>query len=593
MEQEIRRLEQALIKADRLAQTGDQQAAQDAAILARELRRLMGIAQPTAAPVAGTQAAVPEQPTGGAWWENIIARGAADTPGERMAPYVRGVAPAIARGMADAAALPVNLAQLGTTGVEWLFGMEQPSAVSRTLEGLPDTRDMLASVPLIGPETQYEAPGRLGQYIATTGEMTGGAAGMGVKGLRNLLQYGAAPGVASEALGQFPSIEGTNVEPWARAIGALAAPSGVGLAANVITPSPGTISPERAQAIATLRQEGITPTAGQATRDTFQLAREAASRRGVALADKAADDYTAAIMRSLGSDSRLATPEALRQTQQRLSEDFKRIGADAEVVPSQENLVQMADAIANYEIMTPATEVVPLLKSVNNALVAAYQKGEPIPNDVLMSWRSNISALTASGRPPQITVAHEALDVLDDAIANALIQAGRGEEVQQLQAARSQWRNLLAVEASARTAGFEGVLSPLAMRQALMTQGRRAYLQGQRDIAPVTMAAASLMKPLEQSGTQPRQAAQQFLSGATGGAGVGLGAFGLGLDPVTSAAVGGTVAMMPGLRNAFLSSPAGQRYYQNQLIPENTGGPWQMTGTLPGLMNIDQNSAPY
>ena len=126
-----------------------------------------------------------------------------------------------------------------------------------------------------------------------------------------------------------------------------------------------------------------------------------------------------------------------------------------------------------------------------------------------------------------------------------------------------------------------------------MTQGRRAYLQGQRDIAPVTMAAASLMKPLEQSGTQPRQAAQQFLSGATGGAGVGLGAFGLGLDPVTSAAVGGTVAMMPGLRNAFLSSPAGQRYYQNQLIPENTGGPWQMTGTLPGLMNIDQNSAPY
>lgn len=57
MEQEIRRLEEALIKADRLAQSGDQQAAQDAAILARELRQLMGGQQPAQEPRERTRTA--------------------------------------------------------------------------------------------------------------------------------------------------------------------------------------------------------------------------------------------------------------------------------------------------------------------------------------------------------------------------------------------------------------------------------------------------------------------------------------------------------------------------------------------------------
>jgi hypothetical protein len=153
-------------------------------------------------------------------YENVIGSGAADTPGERFGQLIRGGFAGAARGIADVPALPVNIAQLGAMGVERALGMEQPSLVSRGLEALPETRNMLAAIPIIGPESQYVAPGTAGQFASTIGEFAGGAGAMA--GPRAIGRYGVAPGATSEAAGQLT--EGTAAEPYARVAGAFFGP---------------------------------------------------------------------------------------------------------------------------------------------------------------------------------------------------------------------------------------------------------------------------------------------------------------------------------------------------------------------------------
>lgn len=165
--------------------------------------------------------------------------------------FIGGLAAGLARGLADVPALPVNLLQLGTLGFEKLAGWEQPSLVSRLLERLPETRNIL-------PEAaSYVAPGRAGQFASTIGEFVGGAAGTlgagaGVSAFRagtrgvaplltaagkgavtpDVLKYGAAAGAGSEALGQMA--EDTDVEGAARLVGALATPMAIGGATRAL-----------------------------------------------------------------------------------------------------------------------------------------------------------------------------------------------------------------------------------------------------------------------------------------------------------------------------------------------------------------------
>jgi hypothetical protein len=177
---------------------------------------ITGAIQKLLAPAAPT----PERTFGQTIYENVIGSGEPDTFGEKLGQYIRGGTAAVARGMADAPALPVNVAQLGAMGVEKLFGMEDPSMVSRALDRLPDTRDMLGAVPVLGPESRYKAPGKVGEFLSTGGEFSGGAGLM--SGAKAMLKYGLAPGLASEAAGQ--ATEGTAAEPYARVAAGLFAP---------------------------------------------------------------------------------------------------------------------------------------------------------------------------------------------------------------------------------------------------------------------------------------------------------------------------------------------------------------------------------
>jgi hypothetical protein len=544
-------------------------------------------------------------------YENIIGSGEVDTPGERLGQLIRGAGAATARGIADVPALPANLLQLAASGYEKLTGAEEPSAVSRALEALPDTREMLAAVPVIGPESQYVAPGTAGEYISTIGEFAGGAgatarlgkiaasklsgSGKAIKDIgataEDIFKYGAVPGAASEAAGQ--ATEGTAAEPYARMAGALAAPIAVGALQKgiqkTVSPMAGEISTARQKAVEVLRSEGIEPTSGQIVGGKAaesQLYREAATAAGRAKADEALGGFTAAVMRRIGSSAGRATPEALVEADSRIGSVFQDVLSGVRSVPSKADQNAMKDVLKIYRDLAPKDSAIPILANIRKRIVSSVKSNKGLPAETLKEWRTSLSALTKSKDPATRKAAIGAIDVIDDMSEKALQAAGRGADAQKLAEARNQYRNLLAIEQAAARADIEGILSPLQLRTALLTQGRRRYVQGKGDLAELTKAAADILKPLPQSGTAPRISATQIMPSAAGGTGVGLGAVGLGVDPVTATVLGGIAAMTPSARNAFLSSSAGQRYIANQLM--GPAGPVfnrQIGATLPGLLS--------
>lgn len=544
----------------------------------------------TSAPAAKPAApAEPERTLGQTIYENVIGSGEVDTPGERLGQYIRGGTAAVARGIADVPALPTNLAQLGAMGVEKALGMEEPSMVSRGLAALPDTREMLGAVPIIGPESEYVAPGTAGEFISTAGEFAGGAGASA--GPRTMLKYGVAPGVASEAAGQVT--EGEAIEPYARTAAALLTPAAVGVVQKgiqrAVSPTAGQLDPSRMQAVETLREAGVTPTAGQVVGGRAaegQLYREAATASGRALADDALEDFTAAAMKSVGSTARKATPDALEEATSRIGKVFDEAITGVEVVPSSKDLTAMSKALEVYRELAPKDAVAPIFENINKALVRSFRAGTPIPAKSVASWRSNLSKLTTSADTATRNAAVSALEAVDDAINTSLVAAGKPEVVSKLSEARNQYRNLLALERAAQRSET-GLITPAQLRNALLVQGRRRYVQGKGDLGSLTRAGVEVLKDLPNSGTQQRLSAGQVMSGAAGGTGAGLGAFGLGLDPMTATAVGAATAVAPALRNQFLSSNMGQRYFLNQLM-EQAGPAVTKEGAaamLPGLLS--------
>jgi hypothetical protein len=501
--------------------------------------------------------------------------------GERVLGNIGDIAASgaagLTRGAAELVGLPGTIGNLVDMGAEKIGLIPEGSAekMQSRLSGSA-LRDYMSS--LSGGATEYVGEGAPQRIAGTIGEFVGGGAGG---------KIGTIAGAGSELAGM--ATEGKASEPYARLAGAVLAPASVGALQKVVSPMAGQISPARQQAVETLRSEGIQPTAGQVVGGTAaekQLFREAATAAGRAKSDQALGDFTAAVMKRVGSSAQRATPDALEEAATRIGGVFNDVVEGVGVLPSRDNLISMNNALKAYKELAPKASAAPIFKNVQKALNQAAVSGQPISADIVKTWRSTMSKLTKSSDAAMREAAIESLEAIDDAINASLIAARKPEAIAQLREARGQYRNLLAIEDAAKRADVEGVLSPLQLRSALITQGRRRYVQGKGDLGPITRAASDVLKPLPNSGTQQRLSAGQMLPSAAGGTGAGLGAAGLGLDPLTATAVGAATTVAPSVRNRFLASGAGQRYFQNQLMQQ--ASPLldkQLVRTAPGLLS--------
>lgn len=204
-----------------------------AALLERAMRERanrQSAPQPVPAPAqvetAGVVPAQPGRTLGQTLYENVIGSGAIDTPGERLGANIGQFTSGVyegAAGLADLATAPARsaAARIGAFAEGGVEALDQPvpgagaeaiyGPASQAVEGLVQP----------APETTT------GEFARTVGQFVPGAAAFGGAGASNVLRAGVAPGIASEAAGQLT--EGTDIEPFARIVGAVAAPTAINI----------------------------------------------------------------------------------------------------------------------------------------------------------------------------------------------------------------------------------------------------------------------------------------------------------------------------------------------------------------------------
>ena len=529
-------------------------------------------------PPAGQQATTePAKRTlGQSIYENVIGSGEVDTPGERLGQLIRGGTAATARGIADVPALPANLLQLGARGVEKAAGMDGPSMVSRALSSLPDTRDILSNVPVIGPESQYVAPGLLGQYLSTAGEFAGGAGAMA--GPNAVLRYGVAPGLASEGAGQLTAgreFRGVDLEPIARTA------AGVGTSFLAAPRSGIYTRGADADDLATanrLSAAGVRPTAGQVSNsDRLMSAEGTLGTTGQQL-----DDLTAAAMRTTGSTAKKATPQVLARTQDGITNGMNTILQGVDVPVSSGIGQRIGDIAADYAEGTAGKMPSVNLRRISDQIIdaATAPSATTISATTLRKWRTRLGKMTTSSDEAVRDMAHELRSVIDDVTEAHLATLGRADDVAELATLRRQYRNFLTIADASTKGGREGargILSPERLATAsARTVGRTNYALGQgTDLTQL----ASDAKAMISSTSTVSPGAFRNVAVAGGGAAGGAG-FGALLGGVPGAIIGAGVGVgAPIAMQGLLRSPLAQN------ILNNPQALTQSSAALPGLLS--------
>lgn len=519
-------------------------------------------------------------PEGPSAWENIWGKGEADTPGERLGQTINDMGKAafagLGRGAAYLVGTPGSLIDFVDAGAKKI-GLMPDDVPSHPLGGASLARG-LSSV--TAGASDFRGDTQAGRYTGSVAEFVPGAAMFGVGALP---AYAVAPGLLSEAAGQategktipewVPGIGGQNAEPWARAGAALAGPTLANAAARVITPNPA--RPTRIEAANLLKGEGVNVTAGQRTGNaTLRTREEYIPRTAQVMADQG-DDFTKAVLRRIGVDADRATGPVMNDAVKRIGGMFDDLAGRNNIAADRNLKIATDAALATFDDLSTAPARAPILSNIVDKIDAAIKTGTPIPGEQYQAWRSRLGRVAAKSTDPALREgATGLLNALDDAMERTLRAAGNADELTKYATARQQYRDLLAIERAVSAAGdaTSGIVTPGALRAAIVGQGRRAYVTGQRDLGELSKAANEVFPAAHgNSGTQQRAWAN-MIPGVQSATPAGLLGYALsGGDPMITSAATVAGAMAPVARNAATGSAAGQAWLGNQMFPQQYG----------------------
>lgn len=517
-------------------------------------------------------AAMPQKRTfGQSLYENIVGSGAVDTPGERIGEAIGQFAQGGLEGLAGVGDLVTAPARSAINRIRGKgpVGLEAVSGpLSAAAQNVPFGVD--------APQTT------LGEYARTAGEFTAPAVAMGGPSVANIARYGVAPGLASEAAGQ--ATEGTPIEPYARMAAGVAAPAALSAAQKAITPF--AADPSRLSLAKVLEEAGVPVTAGQKVGSQGLRRVEGLTGRGQNIASQQNEALTAAALRTAGSNATRATPEVMSALSKRIGSDMDDALRVIDVIPSREAVSGMAQANQTFKELSTAATNAPMIGGVLREVTRAFRTGGNISGKTVNSWRSKISKLTTSPDTATREAAKEALSAIDGMLDDSARLSGSPEAISKLTNARSEYRNYLAIQDAVARAGEGaalGIVSPSALRGAVVRQGRSAYTTGRRgDIADLARAGEAVIKPLPTSGTAENLRAMGVPMATSGG----LGAY-LASRAGLPAEVGfGLGAAAPQVARGAIATPPVQSYLSNQLlsgIPQPTGSVSPLLTALGGL----------
>lgn len=478
------------------------------------------------------------------------------------------------------------------------FGDELASYLGSAITG--DLREqVLAEMRGMQRQAQADNPG---SYLA--GQIGGGiaqGAGLVAGGLSpaaHAINAGwrlpgvmAASGVEGGVLGALHGAGAgeTADERRGGALGGLALGAGMGALAPAVVQgvssvarravSPFRTSPERLAAAQTLRSEGVPVTAGQLTgnRSLRFSESELGGRTAANLMDDQKDAFTKAILGRAGVTANRATPEVVDDAFRAVGQQFDDLAARNTLTADAQMIQDVRAVFNNYGLNTNETARRPIVEKLTRDIVGASSKGQVSGGAYQKLSKELAKAARAAGKDFEAKEALYGLrEALDGAMERSMV-AAQSPDIGAWQAVRTQYRNLLPIEAAATRAGedaAEGLISPANIRNAaIQLQGRRAYARGQGDFADLARAGSMLLSPLPDSGTAGRLRAQNLaafgpmIGGAVIGGGAGAYQSGDMAGAMAGAAAGALAPRVAG--RALMSRPV-QSYLSNQIA---TGAP--------------------
>jgi hypothetical protein len=285
------------------------------------------------------------------------------------------------------------------------------------------------------------------------------------------------------------------------------------------------------------------------------------------------EQFTSAALRRAGIDANRATPEVIDNAFTRIGGEIEGVGRRNNVLPTAALNNELGRVERNYNNLVSQSNRAPVVQNTIDdirGMIAAGQIDGPRYN--AMTSRLATQARGSANDPHLQNALQGIRNALDNAMELTLLRTGNQQDMQVLRNARREYRNLLVLERAATGAGSgaaEGLISPSALRNAVVNQSRRAYGRGQGDFADLARAGEALLKPLPQSGTSPRHNITHLLQtiGAIvgGGAGAAGGPSGAAMGALAGLAAPAVVG------RGLLSRPA-QAYLGNQVLAARPQG---------------------
>ena len=415
-----------------------------------------------------------------------------------------------------------------------------------------------------------------GQYASTLAEFAPSALVSGGGGIGARLLNTVVPAVASETAGQ--ATKGTAAEPYARFVAGLAAGP---LATKAITPMAAP-PPALQRNIDVLTREGIPLTAGQRTGNrALQWAESNAADMPLGggakklQSDQAeafdraitAKIYDPAELRARGVPEGVSLPDprVAAAGQQSLSDKYTQLTTNNQLKADPTLISDIYAAEAKYNKNVLPSQQTKDIQSIRDDIANTLIAGQgSMPGDVYQATRSRLGRNAKGMTDPERAAAlRDMRGALDRAMERSLPPDAAAE----WQLNNRRYANMKQVGDPATAAAGEN-LSPLKVAQTARSGRAGQYAAQKGDFDELAKAAATVMKPLPNSGTASRLGMQQLfnmipnaLAGSAGGAAAGS-VFG----PVGAVAGAAAPFVVPKL----ITSKLGQAYLGNQLMPQDT-----------------------
>lgn len=477
------------------------------------------------------------------------------------------------RGAAQVADFPADAAQLATTGIEagtkFLTG-DAPtpsgnlmSGIKAGMEALPIVGDIRKYAGAVAGAAERAAPELYnydpqsfeGDVLQTTGEF---AIGMGRRPVAQALVPAAA--VETVQASKLPE----NVKLPLEIASMVLAPS---VYKKIVSPTGGQITGQTKKALQLLSDEGVFPSAGQATGSKSAMLMEEGSAAGQALQEQALRNFTKAAFKRIGVTKFDNLGSDMEAAYRRIGSDLdETIGAVKPKIERQD-AVDLARVLERYSGQASEMLRSPVFEEAAKSFVQAYRSGQPISTEQIRYLHQTLNPLTRRGDETGVA-AREMMPVIKDVIFRALPKDARKKWVN----ANKEYRDFLALESALakRDNVAEALITPAALAQSTRSVfGQRAFVFGKNDLSELAQAGQLALKQQGTSNTAERLMAQA----PTVGAGT-MGA--AALDVLSGNQVGNNAALygaalgMAGIpaRNRAMATPTGQAYLRNQLVGE-------------------------